>query len=149
MGYWSLSVLEASAGKSRAAAAKRYNISRKVLEKLGYLTSDVGDRQTARKASTEVRVFGTRELEGYTPGPAGAGDNQSLAAQVFKQVDVFKDLSDQQIEKVVSLGQRLLVSTGETLGTGGEPAQHRYVILEGEAHLTTHPEVGEISVRIA
>ena len=105
--------------------------------------------EVQRKASTQVRVFGTRELEGYTPGLAVTGDNQSLDTQVLKQVDVFEDLSDEQIEKVMSLGQRLLVSTGETLGTGGEPAQHLYVILEGEAHLTTHSQVGEISVRIA
>ena len=105
--------------------------------------------EVRRKASTEVRVFGARELEGYTSGPAGAGDNQSLDTQVFKQVDVFKDLSDEQIAKVVSLGQRLPVAAGETLGKGDEPAQHLYVILEGEAHLTTHSDVGEISVRIA
>ena len=50
MGYMCLSVFEASSGKSRHAAAKQYNISEKVLHTLGHLTSEVGDRQTARKA---------------------------------------------------------------------------------------------------
>ena len=51
MGYMCLSVLEASAGKSRRqAATKQYNICEKVLQKLGYLTSEVGDPLTARKA---------------------------------------------------------------------------------------------------
>jgi hypothetical protein len=48
MAYFCLTVIEAKAG-SRKQAAKLYRISKEVLSKLGELTSDRGDAQTARK----------------------------------------------------------------------------------------------------
>lgn len=106
-------------------------------------------REVQRRSSTEVRVFGTREIqelaaEAQTPGDSQDGDNR-----VFRQIDAFGDLSPEQIEKVVALGTRRNVEAGELLGTGGELGEFMFVILEGEAHLTTHSEIGEISVRIA
>ena len=107
-------------------------------------------REVQRRASTEVRVFGTRELQELaaeataTPSEFHDDDNR-----VFRQIDAFGDLSPEQIEKVVALGARRNVEAGELLGTGGELGEFMFVILEGEAHLTTHSEIGEISVRIA
>ena len=106
-------------------------------------------REVQRRAASEVRVFGTRELEervadGTTPVGAAGSD-----ARVFRQIDAFSDLSADQIERVVALGDRRQVSAGDKMGVGGELGEHLFVILEGEAHLTTHSEVGEISVRIA
>jgi len=49
MGYMCLTVLEASAG-GRKEAARQYDVDLEVLRKLGYLTSEVGDSKTMRKA---------------------------------------------------------------------------------------------------
>jgi hypothetical protein len=48
MAFFCLTVVEASAG-GRLAAAKKYGIEKNVLGKLGELTSERGDRLTARK----------------------------------------------------------------------------------------------------
>ena len=106
-------------------------------------------REVQRRADTEVRVFGTRELEELTTATAAPGDGQDSDTRIFRQIDAFGDLSQEQIEKVVALGGKRAVAAGEMLGTGGELGENMFVILEGEAHLTTHSEVGEISVRIA
>jgi CRP-like cAMP-binding protein/nucleotide-binding universal stress UspA family protein len=106
-------------------------------------------REVQRKTSIEVRVFDTSKLEEPTPEERESNGKSDLATHLFKRVDIFSDLSDQQIQKVVALGQRLQVTTGEMLGIGGELGQDLFVILEGEAHLTTHSDVGEILVRIA
>ena len=106
-------------------------------------------REVQRKAEREVRVFGTRELGELSAAEAEAGESQDVDSRVFRQVDVFGDLNAQQIERIVALGTRRNVAAGDLLGTGGELGEYLFVILEGEAHLTTHSEVGEISVRIA
>lgn len=51
MGYFCLTLVEHNAG-GRAKSARKYNVSRKILEKLGHLTSALGDARTARKVST-------------------------------------------------------------------------------------------------
>ena len=103
-------------------------------------------REVQRRAGMEVRIFGTRELSERAGAAAAAagGDNR-----VFRQIDAFSDLSAEQIDRVVALGRRLQVAAGERLGAAGELGANMFLILEGEAHLTTHSEVGEISVRIA
>ena len=106
-------------------------------------------REVQRKAEREVRVFGTRELGELSAAEAEVGESQDVDSRVFRQVDVFGDLNAQQIERIVALGTRRNVAAGDLLGTGGELGEYLFVILEGEAHLTTHSEVGEISVRIA
>ena len=106
-------------------------------------------RDVQRRASTEVRVFGTRELEELAADAPPTGDRQEGDTRIFRQIDAFGDLSPEQIDKVVALGSKRNVEAGELLGTGGELGEFLFVILEGEAHLTTHSEVGEISVRIA
>ena len=106
-------------------------------------------REVQRRASTEVRVFGTREIQELAAGSSTTGEFQDGDNRVFRQIDAFADLSPEQIEKVTALGSRRKVEAGELLGTGGELGEFMFVILEGEAHLTTHSEIGEISVRIA
>lgn len=105
-------------------------------------------REVQRRAGREVRIFGTRELSelaGAAAETAAAGGD----SRVFRQIDAFSDLSAEQIDRVAALGQRLNVAAGERLGAAGELGENMFLILEGEAHLTTHSEVGEISVRIA
>ena len=106
-------------------------------------------REVQRKSPVEVQVVGTQELAGYTPNEDGAGSTAHLDPRVIKQVDVFKDLTDEQTTKVMYLGQTLRVNAGENMGLSGESGDRLFAILEGEAHLTTRSEVGEISVRIA
>ena len=102
-------------------------------------------REVQRRAAMEVRIFGTRELSERAGAAAAAGGDN----RVFRQIDAFSDLSAEQIDRVVALGRRLQVAAGERLGAAGELGANMFLILEGEAHLTTHSEVGEISVRIA
>lgn len=106
-------------------------------------------REVQRRASTEVRVLRPRELTSYSPTAAGTNDQSRLDTRLFNEVDLFQDLSEEQIEKVVSLGQRIQVSAGEKQGTGGELGQNLFVIVEGEASLSAHSEIGEIAVRVA
>ena len=106
-------------------------------------------REVQRRASSEVRVFGTREIQELAAETTPSSESQDGDNRVFRQIDAFTDLSPEQIEKVVALGTRRNVEAGELLGTGGELGEFMFVILEGEAHLTTHSEIGEISVRIA
>jgi nucleotide-binding universal stress UspA family protein len=106
-------------------------------------------REVQRRASTEVRVFGAREVQELAAETTSTSEFQDGDNRVFRQIDAFGDLSPDQIEKVVVLGSKRNVEAGELLGTGGELGEFMFVILEGEAHLTTHSEIGEISVRIA
>jgi len=106
-------------------------------------------REVQRRSSTEVRVFGARELQELAAETTSTSEFQDGDNRVFRQIDAFGDLSPDQIEKVVALGSKRTVEAGELLGTGGELGEFMFVILEGEAHLTTHSEIGEISVRIA
>ncbi len=106
-------------------------------------------REVQRRASVEVRVFGTRELEELASSPASTGEAAVGDNRVFRQIDAFGDLSPEQVERVAALGERSAVAAGDLLGTGGQLGEYLFVILEGEAHLTTHSEIGEISVRIA
>ncbi len=106
-------------------------------------------REVQRRVATEVRIFGTKELEERVVDTTPVGEAKDGDNRIYRQIDAFSDLSQEQIEKVVALGTKRDVSAGELLGTGGELGEYMFVILEGEAHLTTHSEVGEISVRIA
>jgi hypothetical protein len=134
------------AGREKVDLIAMYTHNRRLLARHGKRSIA---REVQRKASTEVRVIGTQELSGYIHDEAGADAEAEPDTRIFRQVDVFNDLSNEQIDKVVALGQRLRVAAGEALGTVGEPGRDLYVILEGEAHLTIPSEVEEISVRIA
>ena len=106
-------------------------------------------REVQRRASTEVRVLRPRELTSYGPVATGGGEQSHLDTRLFDEVDLFQDLSEEQIQKVVSLGERIQVSAGEKQGTGGELGQNLFVIVQGEASLSAHSEIGEIAVRVA
>ena len=131
------------AGREQVDLVAMYTHDRKLLAR--HIKRSIA-REVQRRAASEVRVFGTRELSELTAAddaPA-AGDNR-----IFRQIDAFADLSTDQVDRVTALGKRLNVPAGDRLGAAGELGENMFVILEGEAHLTTHSEVGEISVRIA
>lgn len=131
------------AGREGADLIAMYTHDRKLLAR--HIKRSIA-REVQRRAGREVRIFGTRELSERAGAAdlAAGGDNR-----VFRQIDAFSDLSADQIDRVVALGRRLNVAAGERLGAAGELGANMFLILEGEAHLTTHSEVGEISVRIA
>lgn len=64
MAYFCLSTIQADAGGRNKAAAK-YHVDRGVLDKLGQLTSEVGDSSTARKidSSSTLRPHTPQETE--------------------------------------------------------------------------------------
>ena len=114
---------------------------------LGRMFNRSVTREVRRLRPTEVLAVGPIDVAGYAleaPTEADPG----IEAGSFKHVDVFEGLSDDQIERVVSLGKRLHIPAGEMLGKGGEQAESLFVILKGEADLCAHSEIGEIAVRI-
>ncbi len=136
-----------SAEREKVGLIAMYTHDRKLLAR--HVKRSIA-REVQRRAETEVRVFGARELEERVAVEARAGgEPPGEDNRVFRQIDVFSDLAQEQIERVVAVGARRQVAAGEKMGVGGELGEHLFVILEGEAHLTTHSEVGEISVRIA
>ena len=74
---------------------------------------------------------------------------ESPSTRMLEQVDIFRDLFPHQVEKIVALGERVHIPAGETLGKGGEHGETLFVIIEGEADLSAHSEIGEIAVRVA
>ena len=106
-------------------------------------------KEVQRRATTQVRVFGPGDLAEQPAALARDSEASRTDTFVFKDVDVFQGLSDEQVNRVVALGSRLQISAGETLGKGGELGQKLFVIVEGEANLTAHSEIGEIAVRVA
>ena len=106
-------------------------------------------REVERRATAQVQVFGPAELAELPASEIGVREATTTDSVIFKDVDILKGLSDEQVGRVVSLGHRLQVSEGETLGKGGQLGQSLFVIVDGEAHLTAHSEIGEIAVRVA
>lgn len=133
-------------------------------------------RAVQRNAPVEVRVFNPKDLEDQPPQEALVGtvamteqvaqngqstngndrqgletaavDQPNITAKLLKDADLFRDLSIGQIDMVASKGERLSVAEGETLGKGGELGRTLFLIVEGEAQLSAHSQLGEISVRV-
>lgn len=86
-----------------------------------------------------------------TPGAVAAREPAELnwEQRVLKGVDIFKDLSDEQIAKVASLDTVMEVPAAQLLGVAGEPGNQLFIIIQGMAALSAHSGVGEITVRIA
>ena len=80
---------------------------------------------------------------------SGASRWMYLEKGTLKEVDIFGDLTHEQIERVSSLGQQVEVPEGRMLGRAGEPGDQLYVILQGQAELSAGSTVGDITVRIA
>ena len=130
-------------------------------------------KRVLRDSLAEVRIFGPKDVEDAVLQEAiestamepqrlvqamessGNGtpntflDRPAITINVLKEVDLFKNLSIGQIDAVGSLGERLSISKGETLGEGGQLGQNLFIIVDGEAQLSAHSSAGEISVRVA
>ena len=106
-------------------------------------------REVEKRASMPVRVFRPDDLTDQTATQSGAVTDAEAGPIGFRDVDLFTRLSDEQIAKVAALGELIQLSEGQKLGLGGELGQKLFIILDGEAHLTAHSEIGEIAVRVA
>ncbi len=103
-------------------------------------------REVQRTASTEVRILGPRQIS----EPASADPDEVVTdGGAFAHLDIFRGMSAQHIQRVVSLGRRIQVAAGEKQGRGGEVAESLFLILSGEASLSAQSDIGEITVRIA
>ena len=69
--------------------------------------------------------------------------------ELLKKVDIFKDLDEDQIKSVASLGYPLQIQSGFQLGAQGQAADFLYIIIHGKAKLSAQSDYGEITVRIA
>ena len=72
-----------------------------------------------------------------------------VSLEMLREIDIFRHLSAAQIERVASIGRYLDVPAGKVLAEAGEPGNVLLVIMEGQAQLTAHSAIGEITVRIA
>ena len=68
---------------------------------------------------------------------------------MLSQVDIFKDLTPEEMQEVAALGNVRMVREGESLGIEGQPGEHVYVILDGSAQLSANSSVGRITARMA
>lgn len=105
-------------------------------------------KEVERKASCPVLVLGPSDLAGAHPSVEPA-EEATASTPNYAEVDLFRNLSGDQISAVVALGRSLRISAGQTLGEGGETREKLFVIIDGEARLTAHADIGEIVVRIA
>ena len=93
----------------------------------------------SRAPAEEARLVYPDAVAARTPSGRG----------LLKDVDVFKNLSDEQIDIVKSLGQVSNYPAGTSIRTPAELADSFYVVISGNARLSTSSPIGEISVRIA
>jgi len=124
-------------------------------------------REVRRKTGTKVRTFGPGDFKVHVARGVGSGlveqgeaaagaasrsgrgvASTAATRTAITQADLFKELSAAEIDAVAVLGEPLSVSAGESLGGAGEPSQRLYVIVEGEAQLFVHTQIGEITVRV-
>ncbi len=70
-------------------------------------------------------------------------------APVARRAEIFAGLSDWQAARVISLGRLVQVPAGEALARAGEPGDQFFIIIRGQAQLSAHSRLGEITVRIA
>ena len=73
----------------------------------------------------------------------------ALERRLLRDVEIFKYLSDEQMNRVASLGQQVAVPEGKVLGEQGEPGYFLFVIIEGKVELSVRSAIGEVTVRIA
>lgn len=88
-----------------------------------------------------------RQAAPAPPAPLEASAAGTTTAA--RQAELFAGLNDWQASRIISLGRLLQVPAGETLARAGEPGDQFFVIIRGQAQLSAHSRLGEITVRIA
>jgi CRP-like cAMP-binding protein len=108
------------------------------------------NEEDIREGRTRLGPVGWRvdrtqaEVIPQAPDPGSEGKTSAL-----KRVDIFKGLSEEQIERVASLGRRMRVPPGYVLGMAGELVSRLFIIISGEAELSAQSAIGEITIRTA
>ncbi len=106
-------------------------------------------QQVKKRAPIDVRVFTPKELEAEAPERIYLDATVEGRMELLKQVDVFGDLTEKQIEMIASLARESYFREGDVIAKAGEPADDLIVVLAGEAQLSAESGVGDITVRIA
>ena len=70
------------------------------------------------------------------------------APRELKEVEILKNLSNEQIKEVASLGQRSHVLADTMLATPRETTDTLFIVLSGQAELSAHSDHGEMPVRV-
>lgn len=83
------------------------------------------------------------------PAPGTKTAVADMDRHLVRAVDILRDLSDEQIDQVVSLGRMVRVPEGQELGRAGEMGRCVFIVLEGNVEILAHSAIGEITVRIA
>lgn len=112
---------------------------------LGYLLVLLFVYWMYRRAKVALNVHVERDLGFEVVGHGGP----ALPRRVLRDVDIFRSLTDEQMDRVASLGKQIHVSEGKVLGEQNEPGYFMFVVLEGKAQLSTRSGLGEVTVRIA
>ena len=60
----------------------------------------------------------------------------------LKEVDIFRELSDEQIDQVAACGRRPHMSAGEVFGKEGQPGDALFIVLGGMARFSTDATAG-------
>ena len=64
-----------------------------------------------------------------------------MTAQILENVDIFSDLTPQQLEQIFILCKENVHFQGETIFSEGSPSTEFYVILEGEVAIQVNPNL--------
>ena len=151
------------AGEEDADLIAMYTHDRKGLAKL--IKGSIAEK-VQRRAPIEVQVFRPWELtpeesenlsgrvsalkERPTDGSqaTGAGVSTPLSS-MLSDIGPFSDLSDEQLDLVASLVERVPATAGDILGKAGDVCDYLYIVMLGEAQLSVSSSAGELTVRIA
>ena len=66
----------------------------------------------------------------------------------LSEVDLFRDLTDDQIERVASVGKRSDIAAGQVLGKASEVGGFLFIVLAGKAEASVQSPIGAVTVRI-
>ena len=102
-----------------------------------------------RNSPVEVRVFKPREVSWRSGEQVSGQDETHLIMDTLRGVEVFKALSDEQMEMLAGLADIARFQSQDVLGTSGDLGDFLFIIRLGELRLTANSAIGEITVRIA
>ncbi len=82
------------------------------------------------------------------PVTAAVGQAGSDLRDALRWVDLYENLTDDEMDAVASLGKCVRVPAGEVLGKAGGPGEYLYAVVDGKVQLSAPSAIGEITVRV-
>ena len=136
------------ASREDADLIAMYTHDRKGLAKL--IKGSIAEK-VQRRTPIEVQVFKPWELEEYAAaeGVAEEGEPTTWVSSMLSEVGPFRGLSEQQLNMVAALARTQRVAAGDMLGEAGAQGGSLFVVVHGEAQISTSSDKGAITVRIA